>query len=518
MPATARRTHAHEQRSSDKGASCAHPRMLYNNAGLVQPGACHCGPKAFGQTSRSGTVAAGMAPLYAMSPKRQTTPTTRNAPLSAAVLIAAVAEDSPAARAGIEAGERLFSIAGAPVRDYVDYKFLSADEHVEVELIAPDGARRTLVIEKHPDQDLGLDFLTDLFDGMRRCRNRCLFCFYDQLPAGLRPTLYARDDDFRLSFLHGNFITLTNLSQSDFARIAQQRLSPLYISVHATNLALRRRLLANPQAPDVMQQMQWLAQRGIEMHAQVVLCPGLNDGAALERTIADLAALHPAVASVAIVPVGLTRHRQELPKLRPVDAQGARDILRRVRAWQAGFRAQFGSRFVFAADEFYGLAAEDFPDAEQYDDFPQRDNGVGLARLFLDELEDTDFRTCAGCSATLVTGVSARGLVEKTALRMREHGVRADVATITNRLLGETITVAGLLAGSEVREALGQRQLSAVIALPTTALREDEFLDGVTVEELSRDLGKRVISAAGPQELATRLAPQPANDRGPRGE
>jgi len=490
---------------------------------------------------------------------------TRRLDSPTAPLIAAVARDSPAAAAGIEAGDRLLAIAGAPVRDCVDYRFLCAEERVEVEVLKRDGARRLLVIEKHPDQDLGLDFPADLFDGIRRCRNRCLFCFYDQLPGGLRESLYIRDDDFRMSFLHGNFVTLTNLSDEDFARICEQRLSPLYVSVHATELALRRRMLGNSRAPDVLDQMGRLGAGGIEMHTQVVLCPGVNDGAALSRTIADLAGLHPAVRSVAIVPVGLTRHRAGLPRLRAVGAAAAREALRRVSSWQAGFLARFGSRFVFAADEIYLLAGQNFsscelaeresgapipppgrgrmkvgvkcresapspslslkgrgvcapsriptgivhtwfPSREEYEGFPQRENGVGLARLFLDELEKTDFRAAAGLVVTLVTGRAARGLIEELAAKMRRQNVSADVVVASNRLLGESITVAGLLAGEDVAVVLEEQAAGQIIALPSQALRDGEFLDGVKLEELRRRLGKKIICAAGPRELARKLA------------
>ncbi|UCH33613.1 MAG: DUF512 domain-containing protein [Armatimonadota bacterium] len=423
-----------------------------------------------------------------------------------AALIAAVAPGSPAAAAGIEAGDRLVAIAGVPVRDYVDYKFLSADERVEVAIVKPDGAARRLVIEKHPDEDLGLDFLTDLFDGIRRCRNRCVFCFYDQLPKGLRETLYVRDDDFRLSFFHGNFITLTNLTARDRARICEQRLSPLYISVHATDTALRQHMLGNPRAPNILTQMRRLADCSIEMHAQVVLCPGVNDGDHLSRTIADLAELHPAVASVAIVPVGLTKHRTGLPELRPVDAAAAREVLERVRRWHGDFLDRLGTRFVYASDEIHALAGADYPPASEYEGFPQRDNGVGLARLFLDELDGTSFAKAAGLAVTLVTGVAARDLVETMARKMREQGVRADVAAVANGMLGDTITVAGLLAGEDVAAVLASREIGDVVAVPASALRDKEFLDSVATKELSRRLGKRVIHAGGPKELAAALA------------
>lgn len=426
--------------------------------------------------------------------------------IEAPALITSVAPGSPAAAAGIAPGDRLVAIDGRPVRDYIDYRFLAAEERVEIEVLKPDGAPRAVIIEKHPDQDLGLDFASDLFDGMRICRNKCLFCFYDQLPKGLRRSLYVKDDDFRLSFLHGNFVTLTNLSRADFARICEQRLSPLYISVHATDIEVRRRILGNPRAANIVTLMRRFARCGIEMHAQIVLCPGVNDGEILEQTVRDLAGLHPAVLSIAIVPVGLTAHRGGLPELQPVDAAGAREVIARVRAWQPEFLAQLGSRLIYAADEMYLLAGEEFPPADEYEGFPQCDNGVGMARLFLEELEATDFTRAAGLVVTLLTGVLARGLVEKLADRMREHGVSADVVAVENRLLGPSITVAGLMAGEDVAAALDGRPLGDVIALPSTTLRDCEFLDSVKTEELSRRLGKRIICAAGPRELANRLA------------
>jgi len=458
---------------------------------------CSCGVRA--GRSRQGFVGRATIAL----------PCAEHQPLTT---ITGVKRGSPAAAAGIVAGDRLLSIAGAPVRDYLDYRFHSADEHIEAEVLTPQGTRRTVAVEKHPDEDLGLDFADPLFDGVRLCRNRCLFCFYDQLPrgrcaaCGLRASLYVRDDDFRLSFLHGNFVTLTNLADEDFTRIGEQRLSPLYVSVHATDAALRRRMLGNRRAPDILTQMRRLGRRGIVMHAQVVLCPGINDGEALSRTIADLAALHPAVASVAIVPVGLTKHRAGLPGLRAVSAPTARRLLEQMREWQRDFLSRLGSRFVFAADEIYLLAGEPFPAAAEYEGFPQRENGVGPARLFLDELKRTNFRRAAGTAVTLVTGIAARGLVEAMAARMREHGGRAHVIAIRNRLLGARITVAGLLAGKDIVGGLADCDLGDVVALPAAALRDGAFLDDMTVEELSRRLGKRVIAAAGPRELARRLA------------
>jgi putative radical SAM enzyme (TIGR03279 family) len=425
--------------------------------------------------------------------------------MPSSAVIARVAKGSPAEEAGIRAGDRLISINGGPVRDYVDYKFLSAEDRVVIEIMDSDRTRRTVVIEKHADQDPGLSFVADVFDGMRLCHNRCIFCFYDQLPRGLRETLYVRDDDFRLSFLHGNYITLTNLAEDDVGRICEQRLSPLYISVHATQAALRRRMLGNPRTPDVLDQMRRLAGCGIEMHAQIVLCPGLNDRQYLARTVRDLAALHPAVVSVAIVPVGLTAHRAGLTDLQAVGANDARQVLEQIAAWQREFLSRFNSRFVFASDELHLLARKHLPAADEYEGFPQRENGVGLARLFLDEIAQSDFCPAAGLSVTLVTGVSAAGMVKNMAAQMRRQGVKANVVVVRNRLLGETVTVAGLLAGEDVAAALARRDATDCVVLPASALRDDEFLDGVTVKELSRRVGKRIIRAAGPRQLASRL-------------
>ena len=303
--------------------------------------------------------------------------------------VAAVAEGSIAEREGMQPGDQLVSINGHLLRDVIDYRFYGAEEELEI-IVERDGQRLVFQVERGYDEDLGIEFAAPTFDGLRRCNSQCAFCFIAGMPKGMRPSLYVRDDDYRYSFLFGNFITLTNLTEGDWQRLTAQRLSPLYVSVHATDLALRRRILCNPAAPNVMGQLQRLGELGIQLHTQVVLMPGLNEGPALGQTVADLASLYPAVQSMAIVPVGLTRyHRCDLRPYRP-DETGP--ILDPISAWQREYRKQHGLNLVHASDEWYLLAGHEVPSAQAYDGFPQLENGVGLTRVFLDEWEETRFR------------------------------------------------------------------------------------------------------------------------------
>jgi putative radical SAM enzyme (TIGR03279 family) len=301
-------------------------------------------------------------------------------------MIAAVAEGSIAEREGLRPGDQVVSINGHLLRDVIDYRFYGAEEELEL-VVERDGRRMVLQVERDYDEDLGLEFAAPTFDGIHRCHSHCAFCFIAGMPRGMRASLYVRDDDYRYSFLFGNFCTLTNLAGADWQRLAEQRLSPLYVSVHATDPALRRRILGHPAAPDVVDQLRQLGQLGLQLHTQVVLLPGLNDGPALAQTVADLAALHPAVQSIAIVPVGLTRyHRCDLRPYRPDEAE---PILDQVTAWQKAYRSQHGLNLVYASDEWYLLAGRQVPPADEYDGFPQLENGVGLTRVFLDEWEET---------------------------------------------------------------------------------------------------------------------------------
>lgn len=420
-------------------------------------------------------------------------------------LVERVEPGSPAASLGIAPGERLLRINGQPLRDVLDYYFAAAEPDLVLELAGPQGTRK-LEVHKDWDEDLGLRFSADSFDGLRRCRNRCLFCFIDQLPPGLRPSLYVKDDDYRHSVLHGNYITLTNLKEADWQRIIELHLSPLYVSVQAVDPRIRARLLGTDKAGEIRAQLARLAAAGIELHCQVVLCRNLNDGACLEETIGYLASLWPAVRSVAVVPVGLTKYRRRLFPLLPFDGDGARRVLNQIARLQQGFRRRFGSRLVFAADEFYILARQPLPTAEEYEGFPQLENGVGLVRLFLDEWQrETNRlpqRRAPSRAAVLVTGRAAGPVFSALVARLAKlwPGAKVEVLALENHFFGPRVTVAGLLTGEDLRRGLApylprlQRE-KATILLPETMLRDGNlFLDGYTLDRLKNELALPVLA------------------------
>lgn len=419
-----------------------------------------------------------------------------------------VVADSLAEAAGVEPGDRLAAVNGRVPRDVIDYRYLIADERVRLRVRGKHG-ERTITLDKHPDRDLGIEFECDLFEGVRTCSNRCVFCFIKMLPQGLRPGLYLHDDDYRLSFLHGNFITLTNLTEADMRRIVRQHLSPLYVSVHATDPALRRRMFGVERLPDVMKQMRRLTTGGITLHTQIVICPGYNDGAALDRTVADVAALHPGVASIGVVPVGLTRFAR---KLDPVTPALARSLLDRAEAWQDGFRRRLGTRLLFAADELYLLAGRAFPRAGEYERYPQLENGIGIARRFIDRMHHLRLPAAVRPQrrATVVTGTLAAPLLARLARKLSGvRGLEVDVAPVQNRLFGPSVTVAGLLSGADIRSALRRIDPGDLVLVPAAAVRDGVFLDDMTVEELSAAVGPPVVAASTPAEALRACTEQP---------
>jgi putative radical SAM enzyme (TIGR03279 family) len=355
-------------------------------------------------------------------------------------------------------------------------------------------------VERGYDQELGIEFAEPTFDGLRRCNNRCEFCFLNGMPPGMRRSLYVKDDDYRYSFLFGNYITLTNLADDDWDRLAEQRLSPLYVSVHATDLTLRRRILGNPAAPDVVEQLERLGRLGIQVHAQIVLIPNLNDSRRLARTVADLAALHPTVQSIAVVPLGLTKyHRGPFRVYRPEEAG---PILIQISAWQQEHRRQRGLNLVYASDEWYLLAGQEVPPAEEYDGFPQLENGVGLARMLLDEdLRVSGFRFRVG-KVTLVCGTLIAPLLESRAAEL--SGVEIEVMPVENRFFGPTVTVSGLLTGRDVVEALRDRNLGDAVFLPRAMFDAsgELTLDDVSPAAIGGALGVRVEVAGTMGEVA----------------
>lgn len=404
-------------------------------------------------------------------------------------------------RLGIKPGDRILTVNGRTIEDLIDLLWLSAGPRVEIEYDSPAGEHRHASAAVRDDEGLGLFFEDAVFDGIRRCRNRCVFCFVDQMPAEMRSSLYIKDDDYRLSFLQGAYVTLTNMKESDWERILRLRLSPLYVSVHATDPAVRGRLLGLPHEAPVLPSLERLVSSGIQVHAQVVACPGINDGEVLGRTISDLAALHPGIASLAVVPVGLTRHRDKLSAISPYGPLEASTVIDQVSAFQQKYLDALGTRFVFAADEWYLKAGRSLPEDEEYEDYPQISNGVGLLRLFLCEFEaeQDDLPPELGHprSLLIVTGRSASGVISQAARRLNAiSGVNARVVVVDNRFFGQAVTVTGLLTGQDVLNALREAGAGPpdVVLVPDIALRsgEQRFLDDVTLEALARTTGAEV--------------------------
>ena len=392
------------------------------------------------------------------------------------------------------------------VLDIIDYQYLTAEENLKLTIKRPNGRREEeLMVSKAYDEDLGIEFATAVFDGLRHCHNRCCFCFVDQLPADMRPSLYEKDDDYRLSFLHGNFVTLTNLRDGDLERIIKWRLSPLYVSVHTTDPQLRTCLMRNSRADQIWRYLKELTEGGISLHVQIVLCPGINNGPHLERTLNDLGKLGPNLASVGIVPVGLTRFRENLLPLRPFTEQEAQECIAQVERWQAYYYQQQGRRLVFLSDEFYLLAGQDFPAYRSYEDFPQTENGVGLARLFLDEFYRLSSFLPSGLeqfrSVIVVTGRLGYPVLKRIMpFWEKVTNLTVKLEAVDNRFFGEGITVTGLLTGQDLQAALGSllakayppeaREFSRII-IPDVMLRAGtaQFLDDMTVDQLEKHLG-----------------------------
>lgn len=418
-----------------------------------------------------------------------------NGPLT----IHGVEPDSPAKEAGVAPGSRLVSVNGRPVQDALDLRFAETAHRVDLVWRDGNGAERRARIQKPEDRRLGLELdpLT-----MRACNNRCAFCFAHQNARGMRRALYFKDDDYRFSFLNGNFATLTNLSPEDMDRIVAQRLHPLYISVHATDWALRNRILGNPKAPDILEQIRFFAAGRIRMHTQVVLCPGVNDGEHLARTLEDLARFHPFVESVALVPVGLTRYREKLPVLKPPDPEYARLLLDWAEAWRRRFLRELHSRFAFPSDEFYLLAGRPFPAAARYEGYPQLGNGVGGCRKFLDEFRRLGKRLPRTVSPvrrfTVVTGTLAAPLLGGAIARLNQvGGLRVEMVPVANEFFGGSVSCAGLLTGRDIVRILDpqQERLGEAILIPSVTLKEDEavFLDDLPLPELESRLGRPAV-------------------------
>ena len=390
----------------------------------------------------------------------------------------------------LEAGDCLLAINGRPVRDLLDFLLAEADEELLLEVRKFSGELWDLELEKDAGQPLGLEFE---HPQPTQCGNNCIFCFVHQLPHGMRRSLYVKDEDFRFSYLYGSYVTLSNVGEADIERIIEQHLSPLYVSVHASDDQVRSQLLGRG-GPSILQMLQRLTEAGIEIHAQIVLCPGINDGAILEQSITALQALYPGVRSLAVVPVGLTGFRQRLPVLRPLEQAEAAAVIATVHAWQERCLGRFGSRFVFAADELYLKAKAPLPPVAAYEDFPQLENGVGLLARFRAEAEDVlaQVPPLAATPVTVVTGTSAAAEVERfvTALAAAS-GAELRLVVAASRFFGGHVSVAGLLTGADLLAALQGRDLGSALLIPAVMLREgdDLFLDDLSPIDLERELG-----------------------------
>jgi putative radical SAM enzyme (TIGR03279 family) len=426
--------------------------------------------------------------------------------------ITRVLPDSIAAEVGFDAGDRLVSINGQPLRDLIDYRFMCADEFLDLEVLDAKGKKHRVEIEKDYDEDLGLEFETALFDELIQCNNHCPFCFIDQQPPGKRQSLYFKDDDYRLSFLYGSYLTLTNLTQKEWDRIAQMRLSPLYVSVHATEVEVRVRLLKNLRAGQILEQLKWFQEHELQIHAQVVVCPGINDGAHLEQTLMDLAQFHggdvPAVASVAIVPVGLTRFRPAADELVPVTREKAQEVIHQVQRLQQQFRQQFGSTFAWLADEWFLIGGESLPPESHYEDYPQIGNGVGSIRQFLKEFKAAAKQLPRKVNSprrlTWVVGNAVEQAFQPIAQRLNQvEGLQVNMAALRSEYWGQQISVTGLITGQDIVRALKGKDLGAGILLPSLMLKHDDarFLDDMTVNELEQQLDTRIWQIGSIEEL-----------------
>jgi len=419
-------------------------------------------------------------------------------------VVARVAARGAAERAGLRAGDRILAINGEPLRDVIDFHFHAGEERLRLG-VEREGRAHTLHLVRRP-AGLGLELEPPRPAEIATCANKCVFCFIHQLPKGMRKSLYVKDDDFRLSFLHGNYITLTDLEEAELERIEAQRLSPLYVSVHATDPDLRHALLGQPRVRrELLPVMERLAKAGIAMHAQIVLCPGRNDGAQLERTVHELARLHPAVPTVAVVPVGLTRHRERLPDLRAVTLEEAAVLVRTIEEWQGAFQVSLGTRFVWAADELYLKSGLPLPPARAYEGFAVAEDGIGLVRRFEDAFARAIARPPAPLGrprrVTVVTGQMFAPRMRALLDRVRVDGLTVSLAPIANDFFGRGIGVAGLLTGRDIQiqlaqAACGTGELGDEVLLPAVTLRDGAgvFLDDLTPADLAGALGVPVTA------------------------
>ena len=419
-------------------------------------------------------------------------------------LISAVRKNSLAEAAGIVAGDKLVAVDGVQVKDIIELSFYTSDYEVELELENAQGQRRQVHIDKYPDEDLGLEFEAAVFDKVSTCYNNCIFCFVDQMIPGMRKGLYVRDDDYRLSFLYGNFITLTNLKEEDFQRIIQTHMTPLYVSVHATDPKVRCEMMHNRFAGERMDKLERLFAAGIEVHTQIVCCPGYNDGEILAKSFHDLYARHPHVLTMAVVPVGITKHREGLHPLRTFTKEEAAALIDQVTLWQQQCREETGKTFIYLGDEFYLLAGRDVPAAEWYDGFPQLENGIGLTRSFLDEWQATlpslsSYQ--AASPAVIPVGESAFTVLQPLLDALnKQFNTAHSFVPVPNQFFGGKVNVTGLLTASDILRTC--KESGKRLILPAVVLNNDKlFLDDTALEQFRKEYPGKVDIAKDAKEL-----------------
>lgn len=405
-------------------------------------------------------------------------------------IISVVNPESIAMELGVEKGDKLISINGNEVKDIIDYKFLMAEDYLEIEIQKPDGEIWELEIEKDYDEEFGVEFESAIMDNALSCSNKCIFCFIDQLPKGMRKSLYFKDDDSRLSFLQGNFVTLTNMSEDDIDRIIKYRISPINVSVHTTNPELRKKMLNNRFAGNINDRLKRLADAGIKMNAQIVTVPGVNNGDELIKTVEDLYKLYPNVENVAAVPVGITKYREGLAELKGFNKESAKEEIYRIKPMQQKFINEIGKPFIRLSDEFYMLAQEEIPNSKFYGEFDQLEDGVGMVRILRENISNNinEVNINKTGEISLITGTSAYDELNSVAemIMQKNNKIKINVIKVINDFFGDTITVAGLLTGKDIINSLKLNNIQGNIIIPRNMLRAGDaiFLDDITLEDI----------------------------------
>ena len=415
------------------------------------------------------------------------------------ILIKDIIKESIAEELEIEPGDFLISINGEEIKDILDYKFQIFDEYITILIEKQNGEEWELEIEKEENEDIGLVFEEELIDKPRSCANKCIFCFMDQLPPKVRKTLVFKDDDFRLSFMTGNYVTFTNSGYKDLERIVKYRLSPINISVHTTTPEVRKMMLNNKNADKILEYITYLTENGIDVNAQIVLCPGINDGEVLDKTIEDLYKFYPRLLCIAIVPVGITKYREGLYPLKSFNKESAEKVIDQVEAWQKKLKEETGSNIVYVADEFYVKAEREIPEYERYENFPQLEDGIGLMAYFNREFEERLKEIKPKKlekTISIATGKSAYKFIKEKAKILEEkfEGLKINVYSIENTFFGPEITVTGLITGNDLIEQLKGKKLGEYLLIDEKMLKDDEdvFLDDITLKEVEEKLGIKI--------------------------